>query len=171
MGEIDLLQRILKDKTYKPRIIHYLAVDMSPILLKAHLTKLKKTFGKELNEKRLICIAAIGNIFELKTTVEAARKYIGKRKKATGNFLPNNVPILISYLGNCLGNDDPEREWSIFSSVIKAFPRNPLCFLVGISVMQKRPDRYGATRFQFLLNTPRYLMENLGLIQTMAQKV
>jgi hypothetical protein len=168
LGEIELLRRILTDGY----TVHYLAVDLSPVLLTAHAETIREAFSQELKDGRLVFAGILVNVFlDLESALTQARAAF----KARGTFLrdeefiPPDCPLLATFLGNCLGNDENIKEDSVFNSITKSFPQNrPLAFLVGVSVMRSESEREVYTRNwdDFLLQTPHHLLQNLGILRS-----
>jgi hypothetical protein len=169
LGEVELLRRAL-DSGYT---VHYLAVDLSPVLLTAHIETIRDVFDNELKEGRLFCVGVLVDVFsDLESALDQARtKFVANgifmRKD---EFIPPSAPVVASFLGNCMGNDVPDRENTIFSSVVKAFPDNrPLAVLAGVSVRRKNPegepiaDIYTRSVDEFLLQTPHHLLSTIGI--------
>jgi hypothetical protein len=171
LGEIELLRNILGEGY----TVHYLAVDLSPVLLVAHLETIREVFDQEMKEGRLLCACVLVNVFsELdKSIAEARSKFVSSGIMLRGDeFMPQGCPVIASYLGNCLGNDAPDRENIIFSSICKAFPSNrPLAILVGVSVVRKVDGKFVADKYtrsfdEFLLQTPHHLLKNIGILRS-----
>ena len=159
LGEAELLTKLLQNEN---RHIEYLAVDTSDMLLLGHARLVHEKFRKEIQSGRLMFTPVVGNIYELKQHVATARRHRGE------TFLAKS-PILLSYLGNCIGNDEGG-EWRSFGAALDAFPDvRPIVFLVGASTMVRdhlgQPVTEEYTLDPFLLETPRHLLYDLGLIQ------
>ncbi|HEX8174369.1 MAG TPA: hypothetical protein VF543_04535, partial [Pyrinomonadaceae bacterium] len=171
LGEIELLRRILADGY----MVHYLAVDLSPVLLVAHIETIREVFDQELKEGRLLCAGVLSDVFsELDKAIAQARaKFVldGILLREE-EFMPQSCSVIATYLGNCLGNDAPDRENYIFSSISKAFPNNkPLAILLGVSVVRKvngqyEPDKYTRSFDEFLLQTPHHLLNNIEILRS-----
>lgn len=165
IAEISLLKKILREDGVKT--VHYLAVDSSPRLLRDHIGLLKETLTPEIEEKKLICTGVIADVF---SGLGDAIVRIKKRLKEKGvinqesDFLPAASGMLITYLGNCLGNHVPDQETELFSVVHSTFKNRPIEFLVGASVMRSTPDEYKRIWDDFLLQTPRHLLETKKLL-------
>ena len=80
------------------------------------------------------------------------------------DFLPVSSSMLLTYFGNCLGNYYQDQETEIFSIIHGSFPNRPLEFLVGVSVMRSTPDEYKRNWDDFLLQTPKHLVETNKLL-------
>jgi len=168
LGEIELLRKILTDGY----TVHYLAIDLSPVLMTAHAETIREAFSQELKDGRLVFAGILVNVFlDMESALTQARAAF----KARGTFMrdeefiPPDCPLLATFLGNCLGNDESIKEDSIFNSVSKSFPHNrPLAFLVGVSVMRSESEREVYTRNwdDFLLQTPHHLLQNLGVLRS-----
>jgi hypothetical protein len=166
LGEIELLRRILTDGY----TVHYLAVDLSPVLLVAHIETVREAFRQELRDGRLVCAGILVDVFlELEVALGQARTEFKNRGvfMRDDEFIPSDCPVIATFLGNCLGNDESIREDSILKSISKVFPDNrPLALLCGVSVMQAEPDEYSRTWDEFLLQTPHHLLQNLGILRS-----
>lgn len=176
LGEVELLRNALNSGL----TVHYLAVDLSPVLLTAHIETIRDVFDNELKEGKLFCVGVLVDVFsDLENALEQARtKFLANgiftRKD---EFIPPSAPVIASFLGNCMGNDVPDRENTIFSSVAKAFPDNrPLAVLVGVSVMRQNaegepiPDKYKRDVDEFLLQTPHHLLSTIGIFTSNGQE-
>lgn len=172
LGEVELLRQALSNGY----TVHYLAVDLSPVLLTAHIEIIREVFENELKEGRLYCVGVLVDVFsDLESALEQARtKFVANgifsRKD---EFIPSSSPVMASFLGNCMGNDVPDRENTIFSAAAKAFPDNrPLAILVGVSVMRKTPegvpipDVYTRAVDEFLLKTPHHLLSTIRILRS-----
>ena len=147
--------------------IHYLAVDSSPRLLRDHIGLLCETFATELESGELHCAGVVADVFTgLIEAVNDARREFIRRKVLPGGseFLPAVSPALVTYLGNCLGNDEQGRELRVFSTVYGSLANRPLELLVGVSVMRDIPDDQRRTWDGFLLLTPHHLLEMKDLL-------
>ncbi len=176
LGEVELLRNALNSGL----IVHYLAIDLSPVLLTAHIETIRDVFDNELKEGKLFCVGVLVDVFsDLENALEQARtKFLANgiftRKD---EFIPPSAPVVASFLGNCMGNDVPDRENTIFSSVVKAFPDNrPLAVLVGVSVMRQNAegeavaDIYTRDVDEFLLQTPHHLLSTIGIFRSNGQE-
>jgi hypothetical protein len=74
--------------------------------------------------------------------------------------------LLVTYLGNCLGNCYQDQETEIFSIIHSTFQNRPLEFLVGVSVMRPTPDEYTRNWDDFLLQTPKHLLDTNKLLES-----
>lgn len=164
-GEIELLRRALQSDF----TIHYLAMDLSPVLLAAHIETIREMFDQELNEGRLTCVGFVGNLFfDLESALIASKSEFRQREVFNSNddFFPTSAPVLVTYLGNCLGNDSNGTEHRIFDTVASVFPHRSLSTLVGVSLMRSSPDRYSRSSADFLLQVPHYLTHELRVLSS-----
>jgi Histidine-specific methyltransferase, SAM-dependent len=173
-GEIEILKKLLRSEeqsalgatpSNRPKI-HYLAVDSSPRLLRDHIGLLRETFAPELESGDLLCAGVVADVFTglIDAVNDARGEFNGRKVLPSGSeFLPAVSPALVTYLGNCLGNDEPDRESRLFSTVYGSLPNRPLELLVGVSVMRDIPDDYGRTWDGFMLLTPHHLLETKEL--------
>jgi hypothetical protein len=162
-GEVELIRNILRENY----TVHYLAIDLSPMLLAAHIETIREVFDKELKDGRLLAAGVLGDVFYLGSLLEAARAEFEIRGVLSGadQFLPVNSPLVGTYLGNCLGNDSAGREGEILSVIRRTFPSNrPVAFIIGISVMRSEPDYYSHGVDDFMLQVPNYLHKELKII-------
>lgn len=167
LGEIELLKKILNANPEKT--VHYVAIDLSQRLLRGHINLLKESLKIEINTGRVICVGVIANIFcDLPKTISNARKELVDRNLINNedDFLPESSSLLVTYLGNCLGNYYQDQETEIFSIIYSTFPNRPLEFLVGVSVMRSSTDEYKRNWDDFLLQTPKYLLETNKLLES-----
>lgn len=167
LAEIELLKKILKENSHKT--IHYMAVDSSSRLLRAHIHLLKETLANDINQNRIICVGIIADIFNhLPKALKRVRTELIKKGiiNKESDFIPESSSVLITYLGNCLGNYYQDQEIEIFSIIYNTFPNRPLEFLVGVSVMRDTPDIYKRNWDDFLLQTPKHLLEVHKLIES-----
>lgn len=162
IGEIAILKMILRNGESTPSRIHYLAVDSSPRLLRDHIGLLRETLAPEIESGRLICAGVVTDIFIGLTSAIAEVQDEFRRRgplSTEDDFLHTSWPMLVTYLGNCLGNGEPDREDRFFSTVHSAFPNRPLELLVGVSVMREESDEYDRTWDEFLLQSLHHLLE------------
>lgn len=160
LAEIELLRKILKEDSRKK--IHYMAIDSSQRLLREHINLLKETLAVDFENNRIICIGVIANVFDnLQATFSRVRKELVIRDVITQEdyFIPSSSSLLVTYFGNCLGNHYQDHEIEIFSIVRSVFSNRPLEFLVGVSIMRATPDVYKRNWDEFLLQTPKHLLE------------
>ncbi len=154
-GEIEILKKLLKSEKQsaggatpsKTPKIHYLAVDSSPRLLRDHIGLLREKFAPQLESGDLLCAGVVADVFTgLIDAVKDARAEFNRRKvlPSGAEFLPAVSPALVTYLGNCLGNDERDSELRVFSAVYGSLPNRPLELLVGVSVMCDIPDDFSA---------------------------
>jgi hypothetical protein len=166
LAEIGLLKKILRDNNKK---IHYLAIDSSPKLLRDHIGLLKETLTPEIENGQLICAGTVADIFSgLREAVEKTRNEFKSRGtiKPELDFLPSSCSMLVTYFGNCLGNNYQDQETEFFSMVQSIFQNRPLEILVGVSVMRATPDKYIRNWDDFLLQSPRHLLETKKLLES-----
>lgn len=165
LAEIELLKKILNENPAKK--IHYLAIDSSQRLLREHLNLLKEALAKDIDNHRLICAGITADIFaDLSTAIKNIRQELVylKRFQQHNDFLPEASSLLVTYLGNCLGNCYQDQETDIFSLIYSHFANRPLEILVGVSVMRAKPDVYKRNWDDFLLQTPKHLLETNKLL-------
>ena len=175
-GEIELLRRILHGKSEDeegpsgptPSCVHYMAVDLSPVLLTCHISNVRQTFAAEIKKRRLIVSAVTGNIFRLKDVLKRAREDVASRYSLDRpeDFMPEDIGIVATYLGNCLGNQQPDPSEEVFVSLDAAFTNNrPLVLLLGISVIDKtKIEEYPPITWEFFLQAPYHVRYNLRLL-------
>ncbi len=167
LAEIELLKTILLENPQKK--IHYLAVDLSKRLLREHINLLKETLATEIRNSRIICAGVIADIFcNFGDTLNRVKSELVNREiiDQECNFLPASSSLLVTYFGNCLGNYYQDQETEIFSIIYSAFQNRPLEFLVGVSVMRATPDEYKRNWDDFLLQTPKHLLETNKLLES-----
>lgn len=166
LAEIGLLKKILSNKN---QTVHYLAIDSSQKLLRDHIGLLKEVLMPEIESGRLICAGVVADIFsELREAVERTRSEFKNRGiiETENNFLPLSCGMLVTYFGNCLGNNYQDQETEFFSMIHSIFQNRPLEVLAGVSVMQSLPDEYIRNWDDFLLQTPRHLLETRSLLES-----
>lgn len=167
LAEIELLKKILSENPKKT--IHYLAIDTSQRLLREHVNLLKEALASEISNNRIICVGIIADIFSgitdtlKRVRLELVNKNLIKNKE---DFIPAPSSLFVTYLGNCLGNCYQDQETEIFSIIYSAFSNRPIEFLVGVSVMRKTPDEYKRNWDDFLLQTPKHLLETNKLLES-----
>lgn len=167
LGEIELLKKILNE--HQNKMVHYIAIDLSQRLLRGHINLLKESLKIEISQGRIICVGMIANIFcDLPHTINRIRNELVDRNYVSkgSDFLPESSGLLVTYFGNCLGNYYQDQETEIFSIIYSTFPNRPLEFLVGVSVMRSTPDEYKRNWDDFLLQTPKYLLETNKLLES-----
>lgn len=165
LGEIELLRHALDDD----HVVHYLALDLSPVLLAAHVERVREVFAEALAEGRLVCAGFLGNIFtDLERSVRASESEFISRGilSSDDQFLPTCAPLLVTYLGNCLGNDSNDREDLIFDTISSVFLSHKVSILFGISLMRSSPDKYSQSSADFFLQIPRYLTNDLQVLRS-----
>lgn len=167
LAEIELLKKILGEDTNKK--VHYIAIDSSQRLLREHINLLKESLANEINNGRIICVGVLADIFcGLRDTLNRVRVELVHRAliDQESDFIPASSSLLVTYLGNCLGNYYQDQETEIFSIVYSTFPNRPLEFIVGVSVMRSTPDEYKRNWDDFLLQTPKHLLETNKLLES-----
>ncbi|MDP1603658.1 MAG: L-histidine N(alpha)-methyltransferase [Legionella sp.] len=167
LSEIELLKKILNENPNKT--VHYIAIDLSQRLLRGHINLLKESLTTEIDQDRIICVGIIADIFyNLSETINKVRNELVNSKliNQAHDFLPTTSGLLVTYLGNCLGNYYQDQETEIFSIIYSTFPNRPLEFLVGVSVMRSTADEYKRNWDDFLLQTPKYLLETNKLFES-----
>lgn len=166
LSEIGVLKTITEDKDISK--IHYLAVESSPRLLRDHIGLIKESFFNEIASGRLLCAGVLSDMFyDLNEPVERARKAFLSMgvTNSSEEFLPKDSGLLITYFGNCLGNNAPDKETEIFALIRSSFRHRPLEFLVGTAVIHSDiPEQYKRNWDDFLIQMPKYLMETRGLL-------
>ena len=167
LAEIGLLKKILKEN--QNEVIHYLAIDSSPRLLRDHIGLLKETFTPEIESGRILCAGIVADIFNgLRGAIEKS-KHEFKAKgiiSPDSEFLPASCSLLVTNFGNCLGNYHQDEEAEFFSMIHSIFENRPLEILIGVSVMRSTPDEYIRIWDDFLLQTPRHLLETKKLLKS-----
>ena len=167
LAEIELLKKILLENPDKK--IHYLAVDSSQRLLRQHINLLRETLATEIRNGRILCVGVIADIFgNFHDTLNRVKSELvnGSLINQESDFLPVSSSMLVTYLGNCLGNYYQDQETEIFSIIHSTFQNRPLEFLVGVSVMRSTPDEYTRNWDDFLLQTPKHLLETNKLLES-----
>lgn len=167
LAEIEFLKKILIENP--SIVIHYLAIDTSQRLLREHINLLKESLALEINQNRLICAGINADIFSgISETLNKVRAELIKSKAIINeeDFFPPSSGLFVTYLGNCLGNYYQDQETDVFSIMYSSFQNRPIEFLVGVSVMRKHPDEYKRNWDDFLLQTPKHLLETNKLIQS-----
>jgi hypothetical protein len=167
LGEIELLRKIFREGY----TVHYLAIDLSPVLLMAHIETIREVFDQELKEGRLLCAGVLGDVFiDLDKSLAMARAEFKRRGVISDKkeFISNDSLLLITYFGNCLGNNTADCEKQIFSILSKTFTshHSPLVMIIGVSVMRSEPDYYSPSFAAFLLEVPQYLLKDLKILHS-----
>lgn len=161
LAEIGLLKKVLGENKQK---IHYLAIDTSPKLLRDHIGLLKEILTPEIESGRLICSGVVADIFTgLREALDRVRLVF---KNRGSEFLPLSCSMLVTYFGNCLGNNYQDQETEFFSMVYSIFQNRPLEVLVGVSVMRDTSDKYIRNWDDFLLQAPKHLLETKKLLKS-----
>ena len=179
-GELALLRAILEDLDDTVQV-HYLAVDLSPSLLVHHAQYLTLEFKHYLATGRLVCAAVLGNIFDLSHHTPPELHAIQRaRSLLFADFLPWSSPMVITYLGNCLGNDAPDTEHRFFELIrtrLGEYSRTPhpepagaLQCIVGVSVDGGTSEIYKGNWDAFLLQGPRRLLVLHALLKAYGDK-
>lgn len=166
LAEIALLEKILSENIK----IHYLAVDSSPRLLRDHIGLLKERLSLEIENGNLICSGIVADIFSgLREALDKVRKEFIKKGifHLEQDFLPASSGLLITYFGNCLGNNCQDQETEFFSMIQSIFSNRPLEILTGVSVMRDVPDEYIRNWDDFMLQAPRHLLETKKFLRSL----
>lgn len=167
IGEIELIERLLK-QGFK---IHYCAVDMNPFLLMDHAIRLKYKFGKAIKTRQLVCSVVTDNFLKnLSGALEKIRAKV-KERKITDDFIPKDSNILVTTLGNVLGNlEDRASEGVYFKKIQDEFEGQNIAFLIGAGVDQITATGKSVEETYELddlfLATPRYLTYELGILKS-----
>lgn len=165
ISQIELLKKILN--TERTKVIHYLAIETSPRLLRDHIELLKEMLALEICDGRLLCAGVLSDIFsDINEAINKAReKFLAFNIIQSYNgFFPPDSGLLVTLLENCFGNNLPDKETEIFSIIRSTFKNRPLEFLVGASVTRNEPDLYDRSWDEFLLQTPKHLLEITKLL-------
>lgn len=159
-GEIALLKKILNDKEVEKEIrqVNYLAVDFSPCLLLHHAQNLTMTFREEISNGRLVCATVLGDIFDLKDSRSKWNAITRSRKMISNNFLPWSSPMLVTYLGNCMGNGEEDSERKFLELIQTRLGENiedrdgagTVRCLIGVAIDKGHED-YFSNWYDFLL--------------------
>lgn len=174
-GELAMLHELIT--TLDPRVqIHYLAIDLSPSLLLHHAQNLSLEFRHLLTAGRMVCATVVGDIYDLLPSRTSASWDAITRARVLvfPEFLPWQSPMLVTYLGNCMGNEEPDSERRFFdllrtrlgdkARAAHGNPSGPLECVIGVSV-NRTEEEYRITWENFLLAGPRRLLEH-GLLQS-----
>lgn len=167
LAEIELIKKILNEEQNKQ--LHYVAIDSSPRLLRDHIGLLKETLTTEIESGRLLCAGIVADIFvELREALNRVKQEFVQREitKSLDSFLPSSCSLLVTYFGNCLGNNFQDQETELFSTIHSIFQNRPLELLVGVSIMRDAPDDYKRNWDDFLLQTPRHLLETKKFLRS-----
>ncbi|HKQ03844.1 MAG TPA: hypothetical protein VJ464_01835 [Blastocatellia bacterium] len=190
LGEIELLRRILKDIGPEGRV-HYLAIDMSPVMLLAHFDTLRDILENDLRSGRLVVSATLGNALGKSVTLDKASRNMKSLDEIIAearsefaarqiDFLPSGVPLLVTCFGNVLGNQtEPNEAVPFFTRLRDMLPNRPLSILTGVSIWgwksdetadikdyQEKAETYDDDWYDFLSTTPRHLLINLQRISS-----
>ena len=174
-GELAMLQEIIKD--LDPRVqVHYLAIDLSPGLLLHHAQNLSLEFRHLMSAGRMVCATVVGDIYDLlpSRAADSWDAISRARDLMFPEFLPWQSPMLVTYLGNCMGNEAPDSERRFFDLLRTRLgdkaraahddPSGPLECVIGVSV-NREPEKYTLDWENFLLEGPRRLLER-GLLRS-----
>lgn len=161
VGEIELIERLLK-QGFK---IHYCAIDMNPFLLMDHATRLKYKFEREIKNGELVCSVVADNFLKnFSNIVEKVRTKV-EEKKITDDFIPKDSNVLVSILGNVLGNlENRASEGVYFKTIRDEFESQNIAFLLGVGVLHEDEAPYKLD--DLFLATPRYLTHELGILKS-----
>ena len=173
LGEIELLRCILNDLGPEGKV-HYLAVDMSPVLLLAHFDTLRDALSEYIRNDRLVVAAVLGDMYRADRALAKARRIFAQRG---AEFCPFDIPLLCTCFGNVIGNQiQPDQEIDLFNRLKEMFTNRPLCILGGISVSwwtndkntdnAQESEQYDPMWSDFLVTTPRHLAFNLGVLSS-----
>lgn len=167
-GEIALIQRMLRDPN-SPRRIDYLAVDLAPVLLVHHVQTVREVFALEIDSGRLVVAGLVADIYDLPAILTRARSLCLSPQSTTRRdskerfFSDDRSPLLLTYLGNCLGNAEFGQENSFLDTLKAAFPNHtPYTLILGVSVAQTPPETYDPMTWRFFLADLRRLSEGCG---------
>lgn len=166
-GEIEILERLLK-QGFK---IHYCGIDMNPFLLVDHATRLKYKFSDYMKTGQLVCSVIADNFLKnLSSAIEKTRAKV-KERKIIDDFIPKDSDILVTILGNVLGNlENRASEGLYFKNIQDEFEGQNIAFLLGVGVQQTTEtgepvvETYGLD--DLFLATPRYLTHELGILKS-----
>lgn len=166
-GEIEILERLLK-QGFK---IHYCGIDMNPFLLMDHAMRLKYKFGDYIKTGQLVCSVIADNFLKnLSGAIEKTRAKV-KERKITDDFIPKDSDILVTILGNVLGNlENRASEGVYFKNIQDKFENQNIAFVLGVGVKQLTEtgesieETYGLD--DLFLATPRYLTHELGILKS-----
>lgn len=168
LGEVEIIDRLLHPPAGKKKVrVRYLAVDSSDILLLSHSKLLAERFAEELRSGELTYVPVVGDIYRL--PLHISNCWGGSLKTAS------STPVMLTYFGNCLGNDE-NREWDFFQSVLSAFsPKQRLITVVGVSLLRyggrgKSPIEERYRQSAVWLETPRHLLHDLQLLRSRNQE-
>ncbi len=166
LGEIDLIAHLLVQAKPGRQVVHYLGIDSSEFLLAAHAQLVRQRFAEAIAQGRLKVRFAVGDAYDLAGIVEAVNP--------NGDGFLSQGPIACTFFGNCLGNNE-YHEWDLFRSVLEAFPKSRTCaILTGVSLLRRtaagKPIQEKYTLDPFWLETPRHLLHELKLLQSLDSK-
>jgi len=163
-GEAEILDSLLNAKDPKARVsVDYLAVDSSDVLLLGHTKLITERFSEHIERGTLKFVPVLGDMYHL-------AQHLTRERALQGVEFLSSKNVACSYFGNCLGNDE-NREWDFFRTIFAAFPSSQQVeLLVGVSLLryakrnQVAEEKYSL--HPFLLETPRHLMHDLGLLKS-----
>lgn len=168
LAEIEILKKMFNDNPHKT--VHYLAVDSSPRLLRNHIGLLKESLTEQIANGRLLCAGVVADIFlNLRESIRKARNEFKSHgtTQSDNDFIPPSSSLLVTFFGNCLGNDGNNApEAGFFSMIHSIFPNRPIEILVGVSVMRSYPDHYQRNWDDLLLQIPRHLLHTSKLFES-----
>ncbi|HEX2549469.1 MAG TPA: GNAT family N-acetyltransferase, partial [Gammaproteobacteria bacterium] len=93
-----------------------------------------KTLAQEIENDDLICAGVVADIFSgLHDALEQVRNEFVSRGicKIKNDFIPISSSLLVTYFGNCLGNNYQDQETEFFSMIQSIFQNRPLEILTG----------------------------------------
>ncbi len=162
LGEIELLRKLLDSGSHSS--VHYMCIDSSELLLTSHTSILRERFASEIESGKLVVAPVHGDLFCLESQMSHAREKLGSKFLAEG-------PILVTYLGNCLGNQEFE-EIGFVQRVLESFAAERLLvLLVGVSLLRWKPGAPNREPIAdvyymdaFTLETPRSLLYDQKLL-------
>ncbi|MBI1861545.1 MAG: L-histidine N(alpha)-methyltransferase [Deltaproteobacteria bacterium] len=162
LGEVSILEQLLRPKYGSPVKVHYWALDTSEILMMSHYQLLTHTFADEISRGDLTITPMTGDLYRIQEYLTSVPVLAQARTRCQST--------LVTFLGNCLGNNEG-KEWDFFKMVDAAFPRpQPLAILVGVSCERTQdkgevvPENY--TLDPFFTEVPRYLLQDLKLLES-----
>lgn len=167
LGEVELLERVLRSEKLRHVRIKYLAVDTSDFLLQAHSSLVHERLREHCSSGRLTYTHILGDAYRLVESIANVRATLGPA------FL-KDMPIVCTFFGNCLGNAE-NVEQAYFGSIRDAFKEAPwVATLVGVSLRRKDEDGIELTekyRFDpFFLEVPRHLLHDLEILESLDEQ-